>query len=449
MPSLLDRDCVRRLQRRMRGVLTIVFLSLPAPLFAGGLDGLFDAVDDPFCSLSELDGGHLAERSTLLGDVGGLRPALGEHGVKIDASTTLFYQGVASGGKQEAFQFGGRNDYYVTMDAHKLGLWEGLVIDLHGETRYGEDVFGQTGALSPSNAALLFPVPGEDVTALTGFKLTQIVNENLAVFAGKINVVDGYLNPFAAGKGQTQFMNTAFVLPPIFGRTVPYSSLGAGFAVMHEQYPVASLMIIDPVNQPTNSGFDNFFENGVSLFGELSIPVQIAGCPGHQDLIFSWSNRNVSALDASAYIDTPVGPLPLLGRKNNSWSLMYAFDQYLVVDPDNPQRGWGVFGQFSLSDGNPNPIRWTFTAGLGGSSPLESRPLDTFGVGYYYFQNSTDLKKTLEPIAPIGNEHGVELYYNIGVTPWFHITPDIQWIEPTSETADAAVVVGIRTRIDF
>lgn len=449
MLRLFDRQCLRRLLCRMACILTIVFLSLPAPLFAGGLDGLFDAVDDPFCSLSELGGGPLAERSTLLGDLGGLKPALGEHGVKVDASTTLFYQGVASGGKQEAFQFGGRNDYYVTMDAHKLGLWEGLVIDLHGETRYGEDVFGQTGALSPSNAALLFPVPGEDVTALTGVKLTQIVNENLAVFAGKINVVDGYLNPFAAGKGQTQFMNTAFVLPPIFGRTVPYSSLGAGFAVMHEQYPVASLMIIDPVNQPTNSGFDNFFENGVSLFGELSIPVQIAGRPGHQDLIFSWSNRNVSALDASAYIDTPVGPLPILGRKNNSWSLMYAFDQYLVVDSENPQRGWGVFGQFALSDGNPNPIRWTFTAGLGGSSPLESRPLDTFGVGYYFFQNSTDLKKTLEPIAPIGNEHGVELYYNIGVTPWFHITPDIQWIEPTSETADAAVVVGIRTRIDF
>jgi len=427
----------------------LLWLLCVSALEARGFDDLFDAVDDPFCSVTDLRLQHLAEQPTLLGDAGGRRTALGEQGVKVDASTTLFYQGVASGGNQEAFQFGGRNDYYITMDAHKLGLWEGLLIDLHGETRYGEDVFGQTGALSPSNTAMLFPMPGEDVTALTGFKLTQFLNENLAVFAGKINVVDGYLNPFAAGKGQTQFMNTAFVLPPIFGRTVPYSSLGAGFAVLHEQYPILSLMLVDPINQPTTSGFDNFFENGVSLFGELSIPVELAGRPGHQNVFFSWSNRDVSALDASAYIDTPTGPLPVLGRKNNSWSLMYAFDQYLYVDPCNPQRGWGVFGQWALSDGNPNPIRWTFTTGIGGSSPFDSRPLDTFGIGYYYFQNSTDLKNSLEPVMPVGNEHGVELFYNIGVTRWFHITPDIQWIEPTSETAETAVVVGLRTRIDF
>jgi porin len=89
------------------------------------------------------------------------------------------------------------------------------------------------------------------------------------------------------------------------------------------------------------------------------------------------------------------------------------------------------------------------TAGVGGSSPLRSRPLDTFGIGYYYFQLSTDLKSTLAPITPLGNEHGVELYYNIGVTKWFHITPDIQWIEPARGTSDSAVVVGVRTKVDF
>jgi porin len=391
----------------------------------------------------------LTGRDTLLGDAGGLRTSLGSHGIKVDVSATEFYQGVASGGIAEEFQFGGRNDYYVTMAAHKLGLWQGLLIDLHGETRYGEDLLGLTGAISPSNSAMLFPVPGESISALTGVKFTQILSEHLLVFAGKLNTMDGYLHPFAAGKGQTQFMNTSFVFPTILARTVPYSSLGAGFAVLRGPEPIFSLMVIDPVNNPTTSGFEQFFENGVSLFGEFSLPVTIAGQPGHQELIFSWSNRTVTALDDAAFIETPTGPAVLFSEKSHSWSLLYGFDQYLFVDPCNPQRGWGVFGQAALSDGNPNPIRWSFTAGIGGSSPLRTRPLDTFGVAYYFFQTSTELKQTLAPVLPVGNEQGVEVYYNIGVTKWFHITPNLQVIEPSNQTADTAVVVGVRSRLDF
>ena len=34
----------------------------------------------------------------------------------------------------------------------------------------------------------------------------------------------------------------------------------------------------------------------------------------------------------------------------------YAFQQFLWQDPDKPSRGWGLFGQFEASDGNPNPV---------------------------------------------------------------------------------------------
>jgi porin len=413
---------------------------------------LFDSCDSGLCSLLEDKTGALWDQPTLLGDAGGWRTGLGEHGIKFDASNTLIYQGVTSGGTpgDNAFQFGGRNDYYLTMDAHKLGLWEGLIVDLHGETRYGETMLGQTGSLSPANMATLFPVPGETETALTQFKLTQFLSEQFLVYGGKINFVDGYANPFAAGKGQTQFVNTAFCLPPMFGGTIPvYSSLGAGFAILRGAEPIFSFLLIDPVNHPTTSGFDDAFSNGVGILANLHVPVTIAERPGHQDVFFAWSNKTRTALDDAVYIDTPDGPLVLFSQVSSGWTFLYGFDQYLVVNPCDPKRGWGVFGQFGVSDGNPNPIRFSFTAGVGGSSPICSRPADTFGVGYYFFQTSTDLKNTLAPVGPIGNEHGVELYYNIAVTPWFHVTPDIQWIEPASGIADAAVIVGVRTKIDF
>ena len=45
--------------------------------------------------------------------------------------------------------------------------------------------------------------------------------------------------------------------------------------------------------------------------------------------------------------------------------------------------------------------------------------------------------------------HGGEIYYNAEINPWFHLTVDLQVIDPTIEAEDTAVVVGTRARIDF
>lgn len=47
------------------------------------------------------------------------------------------------------------------------------------------------------------------------------------------------------------------------------------------------------------------------------------------------------------------------------------------------------------------------------------------------------------------DEQGVELSYNIVITPWLHIIPDLQVIEPASNRVDTAVVAGVRMKIDF
>jgi porin len=49
----------------------------------------------------------------------------------------------------------------------------------------------------------------------------------------------------------------------------------------------------------------------------------------------------------------------------------------------------------------------------------------------------------------VRDERGLELFYNVGVTPWCHITPDLQVITPTLGLAKTSVVLGLRTKIDF
>ena len=125
------------------------------------------------------------------------------------------------------------------------------------------------------------------------------------------------------------------------------------------------------------------------------------------------------------------------------------FDQALWVDPEDKTRNWGVFGNFGVSDGKPNPIKWDAIVGIGGSSPIPGRKRDTFGAGYFYLGYSDDFKNVARLVVPVRDERGVELFYNAAVTPWCHMTADLQVITPTLSHAETSVVLGLRTKIDF
>lgn len=41
------------------------------------------------------------------------------------------------------------------------------------------------------------------------------------------------------------------------------------------------------------------------------------------------------------------------------------------------------------------------------------------------------------------------MYYNIAITPWCHVTPDLQIIDPARSSVDTTVVAALRVKIDF
>jgi porin len=401
--------------------------------------------------------GGFYERSKLTGDWLGARGALLNRGITLDISSTQFYQGVASGGVEQDFAFAGRNDYFLNVDGAKAGLWEGFYINMHGETRYGETINSDTGAIMPANTGALFPLPLGSVSALTGVKFTQILSENFLVFGGKLNMFDQVSQPFGGGRGIDAFMNLGLTFPIPLMRTVPYSTLGAGFAVLEQGHPIFSFMVLDTRNTPTVAGFDSLFNNGAVMLSALSIPVEPFGLPGHQTVGGSYSTGRYNNLEATSYYDPATGPVVNFGTVAGSWSVYYSADQALYVDPSNPKRSWGVFTNFGLADDGPSPVRWSAAAGLGGSSPWVSRPLDTFGIGYSFVDYSSPVRNLAPVLLPIGSDQAIELFYNIAVTPWCHLTPDFQVLLPTRERTlppnaqniDTAVVVGLRAKIDF
>ena len=125
------------------------------------------------------------------------------------------------------------------------------------------------------------------------------------------------------------------------------------------------------------------------------------------------------------------------------------FDQYLVVDPCNPDRGWGLFGRAALSDGNPNAIHWFASLGVGGNSPICCRDQDTFGIGWYYIGLSNELGQIANLLQP-RDETGLELYYTVAISDRFDLTADVQVIEPAiGRGTNTALVAGVRANIAF
>ena len=83
------------------------------------------------------------ERDHLLGDWAGSRSWLAERGIIFDVQATQFYQGVVDGSPDNDWQYGVKGDYFLTVLGERAGLWKGLILNLHAETRAG-DVDEQT-----------------------------------------------------------------------------------------------------------------------------------------------------------------------------------------------------------------------------------------------------------------------------------------------------------------
>jgi porin len=385
----------------------------------------------------------------ITGDWFGARDFLFDEGIDLRTNFSQFYQGVTGGGLRQGFPYGLKFDYFGTIEFEKLIGWEGLFVNLHAESRFGQSVNANVGSLIPANFALEFPKPHGSASALTNMSVEQFLGENFVVTFGKFNQADGVnTHPFLGGNGINRFMNEAFVLSPIYGRTLNYSVPGAGFSYLRNMDPVASFFVVDTNGRPDTAGISHMFSNGMTLFSQLRVPVTPFDLPGHQTVEGTYASGRFSPLTPDDYLILPQPAIQRI-RRSGSWVVTYGFDQFLAVDEEDPTRGWGIFFNISLADQTTNPIHWFTNLGAGGTSPLPGRTADSWGLGYYYLATSGALRQALGPVAPSGNEQGFEMYYNAAITSWFTLSADIQAIDPAQFDARSAFLFGMRAKLDF
>ena len=217
--------------------------------------------------------GDFWSRSTLTGDWNGLRNELAARGVTLDMSITQVGQGVVRGGKNGAWEYGGRGDLILNLDSGKLGLWPGGLFNFEMEGNWASSVNPKTGALMAVNSSQQYPLPPGDIFGVPAWNFTQYLSPYFGVTIGKFATItanSGDMNEFAHGKGDSNFMNMAFNVNPLV-LTVPYSSLGTGLDVLPTKDPdeaVVSFYVMSANGLPTTSGFGDLNGNAVVVAGE-------------------------------------------------------------------------------------------------------------------------------------------------------------------------------------
>ena len=407
--------------------------------------------------------GGFFQRSTLTGDWGGARNDLAEKGITFDVSVTQVGQGVLSGGKDSSWQYGGRGDLTGHLDTQKLGLWPGgfLTVELEGDWSSAVDL--STGALMPVNSNQLYPVPGGGNVGLPALNFAQFVSPYFGVMFGKLATItstSGDMNEFAHGKGDTQFMNLAFNFNPSLAFTVPYSPLGAGIIVLPTKDPngaLASFVVTQSNGDAQTSGFGDLYADELTFAGEGRVRTDFFGLTGHQLVGGTYSNKKFTSIDQRLGFALENRAFE---KTDGSWAVYYNFDQYFYETQKGSGRGVGLFGRFGASDGDPNLMQYFYSAGIGGKGFFASRPYDQFGMGYYYLDiQSPTLQGPLRTREFLRDEWGFEAFYNVALTPWLLLTPDLQVIGPASkrqrilqrerESVDTAVVMGFRMQVVF
>lgn len=417
------------------------------------------------------------DRSNLLGDMGGLRPALGNYGITLSVNDTETLLGNPSGGVKQGATMQGLTTATLQMDTGKaFGLQGGTfnvsALQIHGRSfsPYYLDTLQTSNGTEADNA-----------TRLWELWYDQSFGSALDIKLGQQSIDQ----EFIVSKYSALFVNTMAGWPLIpsanlyaGGPAYPLSSLGIRaqikpdsnvtlLAGVFDDNPPGGAFDDDP--QSLDAGGTKFNLNTGALFiAEAQVSATPFGQPGTYKLGFWYDTAffpDQAIDDQGLSLANPASDGVAAEHKGN-YSIYGVIDQTLW-QPKGSSKSVNMFARIMGAPSAQNLISFFFNGGLTLTDPLPGRDNDTAGIDLGIGKVSSqaaDLDRATAfytgGFVPIrGTETLVELTYQAQVTPWLQVQPDLQFVlnpgggilnpDNPAERLKDAIVAGVRANVTF
>ena len=399
-------------------------------------------------------------RPTLLGDLGGIRPALGKYGITFSLSETSEVKGNVSGGLSRGATYDGLTVMGVQLDTQQAFGWAGGTFNASALQLHGR-------ALSPNYLGTLQTASGIESDRAT--RLWELWYQQ-SFFGGAADVKLGQQsidNEFMASPGSALYLNTMMGWPMIpsadlyaGGPAYPLSSLG--IRLRATKGPVTVLVGAFNDNPPGGAFANDPQEldaDGARFnlnTGTLTIAeIQYAATP-FTDLpgTYRFGGWHDSArFPDQRFDDTGLSLADPLSSGNlrlhgGNYSLYGVVDQMLWTPDPKGARSLNAFLRLMGAPDDRNLIDFSVNAGLNLKAPLAGRDNDTAGIGFGLAHVSSRAAALDSDSGTFGRSQEVffEATYQAQVAPWWVVQPDFQYtVRPGAGIADpnnAAVLVG-------
>ncbi|MFZ9395832.1 MAG: carbohydrate porin [Erythrobacter sp.] len=386
--------------------------------------------------------------SALEMDVAGLAPAASvpqpprpSEPVNARLVVSQFADLPVAGDAAETLRYGGRADAYVDIRGDKLGIDDSFTLTIRPEFTWGKTSNGAVG-LIPNNTAL-FRSEGDGDFDLS-LSVSKHWSSGAHLTVGKVNVLDlGAKLPVVGSDGHFGFQSLSMALPP--SAIIPNTITGALLEVPTKKV-LYRLWVFDPDSQYGRTGFETAFKSGVGFLGSVTFPVRLGGKPGFYALKLSGSTRNDINADSLPAVLVPA-PGSRFGNRRGEFAAVLAGYQYLAAYPEAPGKGWGVFGQIYLSNGDPTFLDRSAMLGVSGNPRF--RPQDRFGAAWFRYSLINRLVDVLSTRLALEDEEGVELFYTLGLSSQLQATANVQVIDSAVAVRDTGVLAGLRLTASF
>lgn len=428
------------------------------------------------------------QNANLLGDIGGLRPALAKYGITLQLYEEAETFGNLTGGVRQGFEVNGVTTAQVQLDTKPLFGLEGGIFSVSGFHIWG-------GNLSASNLMNLQTVSGLEANAsirLWELWYQQNFGERFDVKIGEQSLD----NEFMMSENAGYFLNEAMgwpVLPsenmPGGGPAYPLASLGVrararpsdAVTIMAGVFNGSPIPVDSPNSQLSNpNGLSFPLDTGVLAIAELQYAFPAANpaskqatdgrLPGTYKIGAWYESENF----ADQQFDTIGVPLAspesngMPAQKRGNYALYVMADQ-MIWRSSGATRTLSAFVRTTFTTlQDRNAIVFSVNGGLTLHDPLPGRDNDVFGVGFGVAQVSSgaaDADRQMnfyEPNAYIpvrGTETFLEATYQAQVLPSWQVQPDVQYVinpggglaNPNAPTQAIKneLVIGLRTTITF